>query len=125
MKLTVNEKMLINNLIGKIINNVSNGENSKELTTDESLIFSFSNVQELIQLGEIQDKLIEALKKRFRSGGLNIMKTLIIIPAIISAIVLFSTMPTDTEVMQQCAIDDELNRIEAAKMYELETYKNR
>lgn len=52
------------------------------------------------------------------------MKTLIIIIlAIISAIVLFSTMPTDTEVMQQCAADDELNRIEAAKMYELETYK--
>jgi len=42
MRITENEKGMIVSILNSIYKNVTNGENSEMLSTDESLIFSFS-----------------------------------------------------------------------------------
>ena len=56
MRLTKEEKQLLNWVVSKVTDNVLNGENSKDLSSDESLIFSF-DYEDLKALVDIQVKL--------------------------------------------------------------------
>ena len=62
MKLTKDDKLLLLNVIGKITDNVLNGENKDNISTDESLIFTF-DIETITQLVDIQAELVKELDK--------------------------------------------------------------
>lgn len=62
MKLTKDDKLLLLNVMGKITDNVLNGENKDNISTDESLIFTF-DIETITQLVDIQAELVKELDK--------------------------------------------------------------
>ena len=62
MKLTKDDKLLLLNVIGKITDNVLNGENKDNISTDESLIFTF-DIETITQLVDIEAELVKELDK--------------------------------------------------------------
>lgn len=61
-RLTTKDKILVSKVLITVIDNVVNGQNSADLTTDESLIFTFKK-EDLFRLEAIHSSILDDLIK--------------------------------------------------------------